>query len=66
MLTFELVDDGTIDTTIGCSCGLCGRRWEERFSQEFASEYRDDDGDLDLESLLELMELEVYCLCEEE
>lgn len=44
---FTLIDDGTLDTVI---------RWpdgeEWRYSQELASEYRNEDGALDLDRFL--------------
>ena len=50
-----LLDDGTMDTVIECTCSDCGHTWEERFDCEFAADYRDDDGYLDEDHVAELL-----------
>ena len=46
MLEYTLLDDGTMDTGIRFHCTRCNQTWGEWFSD--TSEYRDEDGDLDL------------------
>ena len=43
---YQLIDDGTLDTVIRVTCSNCGETWEERVSQDTASQYRDDSGEL--------------------
>ena len=62
-LRFELLDDGTMDTVIQVSCTVCGRTWVERFDGEYAFEYRDEDGYLDLPAFVD--EFDIYCTHEE-
>lgn len=60
MLGIELTDDGTMDTVLECECSKCGRIWTERFSCEYAADYRDEDGAMaDLAGLMD----DVYCDC---
>lgn len=62
MLGATVLDDGTLDTVIECYCPECGARWEERFSADAASVYRDDFGWLDLDGTQELLDgFNVYC-----
>ena len=63
-LDFTLLDDGTLDTAVEIRCTICGRTWEERFNGEYASEYRDIDGCLDLLAFVE--GFDVYCSCQED
>jgi hypothetical protein len=65
MISFFVSDDGTLDTVIVCKCDECKRQWEERFSQDFAADYRDEDtGELDEDDFFEAISGEVYCICE--
>ena len=57
MLEYTLLDDGTMDTVVEFHCTRCNRTWEERFSD--ASDYRDEDGDLDLNAFV--AELGICC-----
>lgn len=51
-----LLDDGTMDTVIECTCSDCGHTWEERFSCESAADYRDSEtGCLDEDHVAELL-----------
>jgi len=63
MLEFDLVDNGTLDTVIEVHCTECDRTWEEVFSQEYASEFRDSDtGELDMDAFID--GYDVTCECE--
>ncbi len=46
--SFDLVDDGTLDTVLDCT--VCGETL--RFATETAAPYRDDDGALDLDAFV--------------
>jgi len=61
MLSFWLVDDGSLDTVIECVCENCGRSWDVRFSTECASDYRDDSGALDEDTFIADMLADKYC-----
>lgn len=52
--SFDLIDDGTLDTVI--QCGECGT--EMRFSLEIAALWRDADGALDLDAFVTDMDTE--------
>ncbi len=63
MMIFNLLDDGTMDTVVECTCTDCGRIWQERFSD--TSDYRDENGSMDdLDGILE--PYDIYCNCEVE
>ena len=35
---FTVIDDGTLDTTVSCTCGKCGRSYEARYNIELPDE----------------------------
>ena len=51
-MEFQLIDDGTLDTVVAWECPHCQDTNRERFSQEYAATYRDDEGVLDLDGLM--------------
>ena len=65
-LEYDLIDDGTLDTVVEVHCTVCDKTWEERFSQEYASNYRDPDSG-DMIGLVELVaDSDLWCDCEED
>jgi len=63
---FTLLDDGTLDTVVEVECCHCHETWEERFSQEYASEFRDEAGELDEESFWDDIEDTIEHECKPE
>lgn len=53
--TVELIDDGTLDTVVRVT-DISGNSREERFSQEYASDYRNAKGVLSKDGLKFLAE----------
>jgi|OpeIllAssembly_1097287.scaffolds.fasta_scaffold00035_21 hypothetical protein len=64
-----LLDDGSLDTVIGVWCEVHQTHHEWRFSQEYAADYRDAMGALDLPRFFEDAVLPAWLSdpsCEEE
>ncbi len=61
-LEYDLTDDGTMDTVVIVRCTECGASWDERITD--TSDYRDEDGELNLVALMEDTDIEcLQCEC---